>query len=153
MKTKMLRFASEADMHRERQARREAFNGGSRGRVIVPERDVLAAGLELMHKHPGVRFAFRMNSGSGFLLYADKFKQLVADGHLKAGDARFMRFGFPGCPDVIAMLAGGRLCFAEAKSSVGPIRDDQQAVLEATNAGGGLGFVFRSVEDVVKALA
>jgi hypothetical protein len=96
---------------------------------------------------------YEMNTGSGYLLYADKFKQLVAAGHLKSSDARFMRFGFPGCPDVIAMLEHGRLCFAEGKSSVGVVSDEQQAVLDATNAGGGLGFVFRSVDDVVRALA
>lgn len=145
----MLRFESEAELNAARAARRQRFNDGA---THAPERDILAGGIELMRAHPDVRFAFRMNTGAGYLLYAAKFHELVSRGVLRPSDARFMRFGFPGCPDVIAMLAGGRLCFAEAKADRGVVSDDQQAVLDATNAGGGLGVVFHSVDELERAL-
>lgn len=145
-----LRF-SEAEFA-ERKARRDAFNSGSRGRIVVPEREVQAAILELVKHHPSVAWAKRMSTASGFLLYADKFKELVAAGHLKTTDARFIRFGFPGMADVTGQLRDGRRLEIEAKSDSGKPTDDQVAFLDAVAGAGGVAFVARSIDDVVKGL-
>lgn len=143
-----LRFSE--DQYREQQARRERFKAGQ---VHVPERDILAAGLELLHKHPACAFAFRMNTGAGYVLRADVYRRLVEGGHLKRDEARFMRFGFKGASDLFGMLRGGRLLVAEAKTDRGIVSDDQQAVIDAVNGGGGLGVVFRAVDELAEALA
>lgn len=145
----MLRFSE--DEFAERQARRERFQ---RGQTSIPERDILAAGLELLERHPAVAFAHRANTACGYLLRADVYHRLVAAGALKHGDARFMRFGYRGQPDISGMLRGsGRLLVAEAKADRGVVSDDQAAVIEAVNRGGGLGIVFRSVDELAEALA
>lgn len=147
--TKMLRFESEAELNATKRANRERF---AAGKIHTPEKDILAGGLELLKKHPKVKIAFRMNTGAGYVLRADVFHRLVAAGHLKRDEARYMQFGFKGAPDGIGILAGGRALFAEAKSDTGKLSDDQAAVLDAVNAAGGLGVVFRSVDELAKAL-
>jgi len=133
--TAMLRFTE--DEFAERAARRERFQ---RGQMHVPERDVLAAVLELLKRHPKVGFAVRMNSG-------------VTNYRDKAGEQRWVRYGFKGCPDVWAMLRGsGRLFVVEVKSDRGKATEEQQAVLEAVSNGGGIGVLAYSVDDVMRAL-
>lgn len=147
-----LRFESEEQLRQFKAQRREAFNSGSRGRIVVPERDVVEAVMQLLKHHPSVAWAKRMSTASGFLLYADKFKQLVAAGHLKSTDARFIRFGFPGMADITGQLRAGRRLEIECKSDSGKPTDDQIAFLDAVNGAGGVAFVARSVDDVVRGL-
>ena len=150
MRTQMLRFDSELDIERLRAARRERFQ---RGEVHVPERDVLAAALELCRKHPAVAWIARSNTGSGYLLRADQYHALVAAGHLRANQARFMRFGFKGAADLTGMLrGGGRRLEIECKADRGVVSEDQENFLAAVNGGGGLGFVARSISEVATQL-
>src|SRR6185312_7626895 len=149
--TRMLRFDSEADLHAAMQRRREDFNGGARGRVVVPERDVLAAAIELLRKHPAIAFAYRQNTRSGYVLKHGVYDRLVTAGHIKRDEAQFMRFNFKGAADITGMLRNGRRVEIECKADGGgsPVSDEQCAFLEAVNGGGGLGFVARSVDDVM----
>jgi hypothetical protein len=148
----MLRFESEAEMHAQTQARREAFNSGSRGRIVTPEREVLAAVLELCKHHPSVAFAYRSNTRAGFLLNHDVYDRLVRAAHLKKDEARFIRFGVKGAHDVTGMLRGGRRLEIETKAEGRKLTDDQAAFAQGVNGGGGLAILAYSVDDVVKAL-
>lgn len=62
---------------------------------------------------------------------------------------RFIRYGFPGCPDIMAMLPGGRFVAIECKTKRGTLTDDQRAFLATVEAHGGIAIVARSVEDVM----
>lgn len=131
-----LRFDSELDLERLRADRREVM----RTTLKTPERDVLAAVLELLQRHPKVGFAVRMNSG-------------VTNYRDKTGEQRWVRYGFVGCPDVWAMLRGsGRLMVVEVKGDRGRATPEQQAVLDAVSNGGGIGVLAYSVDDVMRAL-
>lgn len=134
-RTGMLRFSE--DEFAERKARRDAFNNGSRGRVVVPERDVLKAVLALLKHHPLVAFAYR--SQSGLLRSLDD-------------DARKVRVGFRGLSDIVGALRDGRWLAIECKSAAGRVSDDQAAFLDAVRAIGGVACVARNVDDVMGAL-
>jgi DNA-binding transcriptional LysR family regulator len=137
-RSQCLRFDSELDIERLRAARRERYQ---RGEIHTPERDVLAACLEFLKRHPKIGFAVRMSSG-------------VARYKDERGVERVVRYGFKGCPDLWAMLRGsGRLVVVEVKSDSGTVTPEQQAVLEAVSNGGGIAVLARSVDDVWKALA
>lgn len=138
MKTGCLRFESEDELRREKQRRRERFNAGSRGRIATPEREVLAAVLALLKRHPRVAFAYR--SQAGLLRSLD-------DG------ARNVRVGFRGLSDIVGALRDGRWLAVECKSARGVVSDEQAAFLEAVRAVGGVAVLAYSVDDVVRALA
>jgi hypothetical protein len=61
-----------------------------------PEQGVLNAVMALLRAHPRVAWAARINSGA-----------------YKTPDGRFIRFGFPGCPDVIGQMKSGRILMIE----------------------------------------
>jgi hypothetical protein len=147
MRSQCLRFSSELDLARLASQRRE------RSQVQhVPERDVLAAVLEFLKRHPKIAMAWRMNTAAGYVLDAKKYHALVAAGHLKPGDARFQRFAFKGCSDVIGVTRHGQFVAIEAKSDSGQLTDDQANFIEAVRACGGLGFVAYSLDDVMREL-
>jgi len=137
----MLRFSEDEFAEREaKRSRRDAFNNGARGRIVVPEREVQATILQFLKRHPKVGFAVRMNSG------VTKYRD-------QKGVERFVRFGFKGCPDIWCVLVGGgRLFVIEVKSDSGALTDEQRAVLDAVNSAGGLGIEARSIDDVAQAL-
>jgi len=103
------------------------------------EADVLRAVLRVLELHPRVKWARRMNSGAG---------RIVRQG----GVSQFIRFGFPGCPDVLGMLDGGRLLAVEVKRPSGRTTDEQAAFLRLVADHGGVALVARSADDVVAAL-
>jgi hypothetical protein len=148
-RTQCLRFDSVEDFERDRAARRERFQ---RGQIAVCEREIQAAGIELLKHHPRVAWVVRQNTGAGYVLDARKYHALVAAGHLSPKDARFMRFGFPGAGDATGQLKGGARLEVEFKSDRGVVTDDQRAVHEAVNAAGGLAIVARSVDELVRGL-
>lgn len=122
-------------------------------KLVVPEREIQKAGFELLQMHPKVAWVRRANVGAGFLLYADDYKRLVAQGHLKPDAARFVRYGIPGQGDHTGMLRGGRRLEVEYKRSVGGrYSDDQIAFGEAVNGGGGLYLRARSLEELMEGL-
>lgn len=145
-KQQTLRF-TEADL--------EAYRARESGFSLTPspkatESDTQRAILALLEKHPAVAFAFRVNTASGFLVSASAWKSLLAGAVAKAFMARFIRFAFPGCSDIIGMLKGGRLFACEVKAADGAATEDQIAFLARVNQHGGLGFIARSVDDVVR---
>lgn len=128
----------------------EARQAGKR--VVVPEREIQKAGHELLKVHPKVAWIRRANVGAGYLLYADDYKRLVAQGHLKPDAARFVRYGIPGQGDDTGMLRGGRRLDVEYKAEGGRLSDDQIAFGEAVNGGGGLYICARSIDELMEGL-
>lgn len=143
-----LRFESELDLERLKATRRDVM----RTTLKTPERDVLAAVLELGHRHPAIAWLARANTGSGYLLRADQYHRLVAAGHIRADEARFMRFGIKGAADLTGMLRGGRRLEIECKADRGVVSDEQKAFGEGVNGGGGLWILARGIDDVMRAL-
>jgi hypothetical protein len=139
-RSQCLRFSSELDLARLRSERRERSQA-----IHTPERDVLAACLAFLQRHPRVAWAKRMSTG--VTRYTDH-----------KGVERFVRFGFNGCPDIIGQLRPvppnpvGAWLAIECKSDSGEPTDEQQAVLDTINAAGGVAFVARSIDDVMLAL-
>ena len=74
-------------------------------------------------------------------------KQRVA----KVGN-RFIRFGWPGCPDVLGQLKDGRLLGVEVKAKTGRLRPEQTIFLERIRGAGGVAFVARDCRDVLNNL-
>jgi hypothetical protein len=64
------------------------------------------------------------------------------------GRDRFVRYGFPGLPDVIGVLPGGRALFIEVKKPGGRVRPEQRAFLDAATRAGAVAFVAYSMDDV-----
>jgi hypothetical protein len=65
---------------------------------------------------------------------------------------RYVAFGTPGAPDVMGILAGGRLLCLECKGTTGRLSAAQKAWLKRAEAAGALVVVARSVEDLAEAL-
>ena len=60
--------------------------------------------------------------------------------------------GVNGVSDIIGILPGGRFLAIEVKTDRGKATPKQERFIEEINHGGGLAFVARSVEDVMKKL-
>ena len=103
-------------------------------RPVLAEAGALVEVLKALRVHPAVAWVERMNSGA-----------------TKLGK-RFVRFGFPGCPDVLGQLHDGRLLAVEVKGPRGRLRPEQKVVLTRVADAGGVAFVARSLRDVVAAL-
>ena len=99
-----------------------------------PEAAALVEVLKALKAHPAVAWCERMNSGAA-----------------KVGN-RFVRFGWPGCPDVMGQLRDGRLLGVEVKSRTGRPSPEQSLFLERIRAAGGVGFVARDCRDVFREL-
>lgn len=100
-----------------------------------PEAAALAEVLRALKAHPAVAWCERMNSGAA-----------------KVG-TRFVRFGWPGCPDVLGQMNDGRLLGVEVKSRTGRPSPEQSLFLERIRAAGGIGFIARDCRDVLRELA
>ena len=100
-----------------------------------PEAAALVEVLKAIRAHPLVAWAERQNSGAA-----------------KVGN-RFIRFGWPGCPDVLGQLRDGRLLGVECKAPKGKLRPEQAVFLERINGAGGVGFVARDCRDVIRELS
>lgn len=99
------------------------------------EKDVQKAILQLLKKHPKIKWVARFNSGT-----------------FQDGDRYVTSNSQRGMSDIMGMLSGGRLLAIEVKSETGRVQPHQQEFIDLINAGGGLAFVARSVEDVLKEL-
>lgn len=91
--------------------------------------------LQALRTHPAVAWCERMNSGAARM------------------GARFVRFGWPGCPDVLGQLKDGRLLGVEVKGPTGKRHPAQEAFLERIRCAGGVGFVAPDCRDVWSVLA
>lgn len=90
--------------------------------------------LQALRAHPAVAWCERMNSGA-----------------VRIG-GRFVRFGWPGCPDVLGQLTDGRLMGCEVKGPTGRLRPAQVVFLERIRAAGGVAFMARDCRDVRREL-
>ena len=99
-----------------------------------PEAAALCEVLKALRASPLVAWAERQNTGAA-----------------KVGN-RFIRFGWPGCPDVIGQLRDGRFLGCEVKSATGRASPEQTLFLAQINHAGGLGFIARNCRDVMQAL-
>lgn len=99
-----------------------------------PEVAALAEVLRALRAHSSVAWCERQNSGAA-----------------KVG-GRFIRFGWPGCPDVLGQLTDGRLLGVEVKAPKGRPSPEQVAFLVRINQSGGVAFVARNCLDVVAVL-
>ena len=100
-----------------------------------PEAAALLEVLKALRAHPAVSWCERMNSGAA-----------------KVGN-RFIRFGWPGCPDVLGQLKDGRLLGVEVKAPTGKLRPEQAAFLERIRGAGGVAFMARDCRDVLRELS
>ncbi len=99
-----------------------------------PEAAALVEVLRALRASPAVAWVERQNSGAA-----------------KVGN-RFIRFGWPGCPDVIGQLRDGRFLGCEVKGPTGRASTEQTLFLAQINQAGGLGFIARNCRDVFAAL-
>jgi hypothetical protein len=58
----------------------------------------------------------------------------------------------PGVPDIVGITHGGRFFGCEIKTAKGKPSEHQERFLQAINDAGGLGFVAKSVDDVIEKL-
>lgn len=100
-----------------------------------PEAAALFEVLRALRNHPAVAWAERQNSGA-----------------YRTPEGQFVRFGWPGCSDVIGQMRDGRLLAVEIKSPAGRLRPEQQQFLDLVNGAGGVAFVARNCADVRRAL-
>ena len=91
--------------------------------------------LKALNAHAAVAWCERMNSGA-----------------VRMG-ARFVRFGFKGCPDVLGQLRDGRLLGVEVKAKTGRLRPEQAIFLDPIRGAGGVAFVARDLRDVHRELS
>ena len=61
-------------------------------------------------------------------------------------------FGIKGAPDIVGILPNGRFLAIEVKSPAGKASEAQMSFLSEILQNGGLAFVARSVDDVVRCL-
>lgn len=113
-----------------------AHDPGPRRTNRHPEQGVLNAVLKVLRLHPRVAWICRMNSGA-----------------YRTEDGRFVRFGFPGCPDLLGQMRDGRLLALEIKAEKGRLTDEQAAVLETVRANHGVAGVARTVEEALAIVA
>jgi hypothetical protein len=99
-----------------------------------PEAAALVEVLKALESHPSVAWCHRMNSGA-----------------VRIGK-RFVRFGWPGCPDLLGQLKDGRLLGVEVKAPKGKLRPEQAVFLEQIRSAGGVAFMARDCRDVFREL-
>jgi len=103
------------------------------------ESQVLRNVLHALSHHPLVARCWRMNTGGAYLAG-------------KGGGQQFVRFGFPGSPDIYGFLKDGRALYVEVKRPSGRVSPEQKAFLEAAAHHGCMAFVARGIDDVMTAL-
>jgi hypothetical protein len=103
------------------------------------ESQVQSAVLRALELHPAVAKVWRVNTGAGKLLNAK-------------GTSRFIRFGFPGCPDIHGFMKDGRAIYCEVKRPSGEVDERQAAFIDAAKRAGCVAFIARRVDDVFQAL-
>lgn len=103
------------------------------------EAQVLHAVLRALELHPRVAKVWRMNTGAGNLQF-------------KGGTSQFIRFGFPGSPDIHGYMRDGRALYCEVKRPSGELKPEQAQFIEQAQAAGCVAFVARSADDAISAL-
>ena len=104
--------------------------------LVPSEHQVQTACLQYLAVCPQVAWAERMNSGAVKI-------------PVPGGKDRFIRYGFPGCADIIGQLKDGRFLAIEVKSPIGRVTDQQQKFLNRVADNKGVSLIARSVDDVM----
>ena len=104
----------------------------------VPESAILAAVKQALDMHPAVAWVARMNSGV----------VMVGDGAKK----RPFRAAFVGCSDLLGQMADGRFLAVECKRVNAYPTPEQAAFMARVIRHGGVAFVARGVDDVIREL-
>lgn len=99
------------------------------------EAAALAEVLQVLKHHPLVAWCERQNSGVARI------------------GGRFVRFGWPGCSDVLGQLKDGRLLAVECKAPAGRLTDEQAQFLSLVRRFGGVAFMARDCRDVLRELS
>ena len=99
-----------------------------------PEAAALVEVLKAVKAHPLVAWAERQNSGAARM------------------GARFVRFGWPGCPDILGQLRDGRFLGVEVKAIKGRASPEQTLFLDRIRCAGGVAFIARDLRDVLREL-
>lgn len=105
--------------------------------LVPSEHQVQTACLQYLAVCPSVAWAERMNTGA--------VKIPAIDGK----PPRFVRYGFPGCSDILGMFIDGRLLAIEVKSQTGRVTNEQQKFLNLVAENKGVSLIARSVDDVM----
>ena len=84
-------------------------------------------------------FAFKVKTTGTYDPVTEKFRTLG-------------KFCLKGTSDILGILHDGRFLAIEVKSFKGKVTAEQNAFISKVNACGGIGFVARSIDDVVSAL-
>ena len=103
-------------------------------RQEISEAAVLSAVLIRLQYDRRVAWVARMNIGA----------HVVDDGKRR----RFIRYGFPGCSDLIGQLRDGRFLAVEVKRPTARATEAQAEFLAQVRANGGVSGIARSVSDV-----
>lgn len=90
--------------------------------------------LQALTAHPAVAWCEWMNSGAA-----------------KIGN-RFVRFGWPGFPDIIGQFRDGRFLGCEVKAPKGKLLPGQAVLLDRIRLAGGVAFMARDCRDVRRKL-
>lgn len=93
------------------------------------ESQIQSAIFELLHRHPKVGWASRMNVGKANL------------------KGKMVTFAFKGCSDIIGQMIDGRFLAIEVKQPKGIVTDEQEKFINQVNELGGVAGVARSVDD------
>jgi hypothetical protein len=101
-----------------------------------PEAAALIEVIRTLRGHPAIAWIERQNSGA----FTDSRGQ-------------FVRFGWPGCSDVIGQLRDGRFLAVEVKAERGRLSEAQRIFLDRVAAAGGVAFVARNAVDVFAGLS
>lgn len=96
---------------------------------------MLSSVLRYVRIHPRVAWIRRVNVGA-----------------VKMSGARYLRFGFVGCSDLIGQMDDGRFLAIECKGSEGSLTDDQKDFLARVERHGGVAGMVRSIDDAEKLL-
>lgn len=97
-----------------------------------PEQGILNAVMQTLRLHQRVAWVARVNSGA-----------------YKTPDGRFIRFGFPGCPDILGQMKDGRILMIECKSEDGRVTDEQAYIIKRIRENNGIAGIARSVDDAL----
>lgn len=103
--------------------------------LVPSEHQVQTACLQYLAVCPSVAWAERMNSGAVKI-------------PVPGGKDRYIRYGFPGCADIIGQLKDGRFLAIEVKSAVGRATAAQDAFMKRVATFGGVAGVVRSTGDL-----
>lgn len=121
-------------------------------RQTPTEAEVLSGAKRLLDLHPRVAMWWRNNTGAGYVLSPATYRRLVASGALRPGEARWVRWGTPGAPDILGALEGGRLLAIEVKRPGERPGPEQEAWLDRASRAGALAGWVDSVDALARML-